>query len=456
MKKIVIAAFLIIPALWAGTTWFTSNQTEQVFEEMLTESNQKLTKEFPFIKVEKQSFEKGFSSSTAKTTVSLNSEIFANEDFQELNLNHVFYHGPVMFTPSGIKIGSSYILTTLDQVSLPPEIQQIVSFIFDKKEPFVSGLQTGVGSNIEVDLYIAPLLYDSKKYAEKTGSRNTDNIFLQMDAISSQFSTNADATRLEGSMRLGAVSIVGKDSNNDFNISMDAAEVEMDIDELYKGAMLEGSVEMKIPEFSFSNNKDDNLTLKGLSIITSADQESAGFSGFGTVDVEKIRVKSADTSYHFPESMLHMRFGIKGLEQESVKKLLDTSDDMRQSQLMLIGSKEPEQAMDEMQNAMTDYFKALGEALKQGVETNNIIELSNEKGKSAIKLDITYTDTKKLFDLKTPREVIAALKGQLKINIDRSMIAGTPAEESIKMPIAMGFAVDKGQAYEALADLGNI
>lgn len=455
MKKFVLAAILIVPMLWAGITWLISNETEQIFDDMLTESNQKFSKEFPFIKAEKQSFDKGFGTSTAISTVTLNSEIFSNEEPLSVNLKHVFYHGPVMLTPNGIKTGSSYILTTLAQESLSPEIKEIVSLVFDGKEPIISGIQTGIGSDIDVDLEIAPLVFDSKVLDAKSGTSSKDYIKLTMDATSSQFSTNSEATRLNGLLHLGAMNVAGKDSNGDINMSMLASVVEMNIDEIYKGAMLEGSVEMKIPEFSFSKNKGTDISLKGLKIISSAEQQNGNFGGLATVDVEKLLVEAADAPVKFPESLLHMSFGIKGMEQDSVKKLLDSSEEMRQSQLMLVGNKKPKKTMDAMNNSMTDYFKALGETLKQGVETNNIIEISNEKGKSAIKLDLTYTEAKKLFDLKTLREVITALKGQLKINIDKGMIAGTPLEQAINMPLSMGFVVEKGEAYEALADLGN-
>jgi hypothetical protein len=277
---------------------------------------------------------------------------------------------------------------------------------------------------------------------------------LTMDTLTSQFSTNSEATRLKGMLHLGALQIESKDARDNINMVMDAAVVEMDINEIYRGAMLDGSVEMKIPQFSFSN-KGTDLSLKGITVSSSAEQRNGSFEGLAEVDVEKLLVKTASAPVEFPESLLHMSFGVKGLEQESMKKLIDSSEQMRQSQLMLIGSKQPEQSMDAMNNAMTSYFKSLGEVLKQGVETNNIIEISNDNGRFAIKFDLTYTDTKGLYELKTIRDVIMALKGQLKINIDKKMIAGTPAEQSINMPISMGFAVDKGEAYEALADLGD-
>ena len=459
MKKVLIVAVLLVPILWAGVTWFSSNKTEQVFDSMLADSNQKLTESFPFVKVEKQSFEKGFTSSTAKSTVSLNTEMFGDEKEPFImTMNHTIYHGPVMMTPGGLKTGSSYVRTTLDQESLPAEAKEIVKLIFNGKEPLVSGMKTGVGDSVEVDLEVAPLLLDAKKIAAFSGKevRSDDLEEISMAGITGRFTTNTEGSRLKGSLILGAMEIKGKEDGKDINMTMAESLADIDIDELYKGSMLDGSVVMKIPEFSFSDGKGVGITLNGLTMTSKAEEENGNFGGSASFDIDKLLVQSPAAPVEFPESKVHLSFAVKGFERDAVIKLVDLGQEMRSSQLALIGGSDAEeQIAEQMMKSIGTYYTAIGEAIKEGVGISNVLEISNDSGKSGVKLNINYADSKRLFDLKTVRDLVTALQGQLKINIDKSMIAGTPVEEAIGMPVAMGYAVDKGEAYEAIADLAN-
>lgn len=458
MKKILISVALIVPVLWAGVTWFTSIKTEEVFDEMLTESNQKLMESFPFVKVEKQSFEKGFTSSTAKSTITLNSEIFEYEEEPlKLVMNHTIYHGPVMMTPNGMKTGTSYVRTTLDQTSLPAEIKDLVKLLFEGKEPIVSGIQAGVGGNVDVDMEIAPLSFDAKKHTALTGEEpdSGDPELISFAGMTGHFTTNTEGTRLNGTMNIGALEMKGKEDGKDIVMTMAPSVADMDVDELYKGTILDGSVVMKIPEFVFSDGKGSDVTFHGLTVVSKADQDGDKFGGVGSFDVDKLLVQAPDSPIQFPESKVHLSFGVKGFDRDAVIKLVDLGQEMRSSQFALFGNDDPEQLGEAMIQSMGAYYTALGATIKQGVGINTDFELSNDTGKSALNLDLNYAEAKQLFDLKTIRDVIMALQGQLKISIDKGMIAGTPAEEAIGMPVAMGFAVDKGEAYEAVADLGS-
>ena len=460
MKKLLIAAVLIVPAIWAGITWFTSSETEEVFEQMLTESNQNLTESFPFVKVEKQSFEKGFTSSTAKSIVSLNTEMLNDEGEEEpveLIMNHTIYHGPVMMTPDGLKTGTSYVRTTLDQKSLSAETKELLKLLFDGKEPFVSGIQTGVGDSIDIDLEIAPMSFDAEKHTELTGEEadSDDPELISFAGMTGHITTNTGGTRLNGTMDIGAMEMKAKDEGKDILITMASSIVNMNINELYKGSILDGSVVMEIPEFSFSDGEKSSAIFHGLRIVSKAEEENGKFGGFASFDIDKLLIKSPDAPVEFPESKVHLGFAVKGFDRDAVIKLVDLGQEMRTSQFALLGNDDPDQVGEVMLKSMGAYYAALGETIKQGVGIDTDLELSNDTGKSAVNLDLNYAEAKQLYDLKTVRELIMALQGQLKITIDKSMIAGTPAEEAIGMPVAMGFAVDKGDAYEAVADLGG-
>ena len=456
MKKIVVGLALVIPVVWAGILWISSNKTEAVFEEMLAESNQKVADEIPFVKIEKQSFEKGFLTSTAKSLVTLDPEILDNEEPLSLTLKHTIYHGPLMMTPNGIKTGTSYILTTLDQELLSPEAREGIDLLFNGKEPIVSGVLTGLGENVDVDLNVAPVHFDSEQFDAKPGINNSEEtMILTLDGMSGQFSTNSEGGRIRGILDFGILKILGKDDGKDINMTMAASVTEMDIDEIYKGSILDGSGEVKIPEISFSDGEGRGLSLEGVTILSASKNQSGVISGVVTIDVTQLLIKNIDAPVVFPESSLHMSFGLKGLERKPLKKFIDAGKEMNKSQFVFLGGDDPQQSSDALTTTMNSYFNTLGEVLSQGVETNNVFEISNENGNSSVKLDLLYADSKKLLDLGTIKDVIMAFKSQLTISIDKSMIADTPMEETIGMPLAMGFAVDTGEAYEAIVNLNG-
>ncbi len=466
MKKILLSAVLIIPVLWAGLTWFASNKTEAVFDENITEANKKMAEEFPFITMKKKSFEKGFTSSTAKSEITLNEEFMGLFDAPgdepiTLTMNHKIYHGPVMMTPNGTKTGSSYIMTTMDQESLPEEVKKIIKLVFDGKEPMTSGMLMDAGGDIEIDMEIAPMSFNNEKFLALTGEDDpsSDDVDISFAGMTGHFTTNKEGTSLKGAFNLGAMEVKGIDDGEAIHMVNTASVAEFDIDELYKGTILDGTFEMTFPEILFTAEGTE-VTMKGFKVVSTAEEENGLFGGYGIIDIDKLLIKSPEMPVEFPESKIHLKFGLKGFDRESIIKLVDLEQEINSAQMKLIGNtmsgnELDDTTMESMVGSAGSYYVALIEMIKPGVEIMTDLELSNDTGKSAVNFGLNYVDTKKLLDLKTIREVIMALNGQLKISIDKSMIAGTPAEEAIGMPVAMGFAVEKDGAYESVADLAS-
>ena len=158
MKKTLLPILALIPAVWAGATWFTSQNSETALDEFMAQSNQQIAETVPFLTIEKTSFDKGFIHSSAQSIVTIAPTLFSKEEAEPVRVgfNHKIYHGPVMMTPNGIKIGTSYILTTLDQSSLTEEVKTIMTTFFGDAEPFVSGVTTGLSERITTDFVVAP------------------------------------------------------------------------------------------------------------------------------------------------------------------------------------------------------------------------------------------------------------------------------------------------------------
>lgn len=458
MKKILLTILLLLPAVWAGATWFTSNNTEAVLDNMLSESNQQISETLPFFSIEKKSFEKGFTSSSAKSIATLNTPLFNNEDGTaiKVTLNHKIYHGPVMMTPNGIKTGSSYTLTTLDQASLSTEIKELITLLFESQAPFSAGITTGTSDNIDVDFNIAPLSFNPAKFAALSGEdAASDDVNIDFDGIDANFATNGAGSYLRGSMQLGGLTITGNDDGKEIDMRMSASTVNVDVDELYKGSLLDGNVEFSIPSYIFSDGDGTDIVLSAMRIASSAENTNGLMHGEGTFDIATLHINTADNSIDFPDAKIHFGFGMNGFERAGIMKLIDVGQEMKKSQFTLFSSDDVDASSEIMFKKMLAYYREAGSLIKQGVSVNSALNISNANGKSGIKLDLDYIDAKQLYALKTVKDLATALQGELAINIDKSMLAGTPFEESIAMPIMMGFAIEKDNVYGTVVELNN-
>jgi uncharacterized protein YdgA (DUF945 family) len=458
MKKLLLSTLILAPALWAGATWVTSQNTENVLDEMLAQSNKQTAEAAPFMSVEKTSFKKGFTDSAAQSVITIDPAFFGNEEMQpiEIGLNHTIYHGPLMMTPNGIKTGSSYILTTLDQSSLSEEVKSIITSLFGDEEPFVSGVTTGAGDMLDTDFTIAPFSVDASQIAEFTGEDLGEEQFeFSFSGISGDLKSNTQGTILKGDMDVGEIKMKGHNGDETFDFTMTASTVDMDVDELYKSSILDGKIIMTIPSVLFSDGKGTDVTFKDLSIISSAEQEKELMNASATFDINTVQIKSAEAGFNFPDSKVHMNGSISGIERAAVIKLLDLEQEMNMSQMMAISSDDGDATSDEIITSMLAYYRALGDMIKQGVNTQSVLEISNNTGSAAVNLDLNYTDAKQLFALETVKELATAIQGKLAIHIDKSMLAGTPLEAAIAMPVMMGFAVEKDDHYKSIANLNT-
>lgn len=456
MKKTLIGTLLIIPVLWAGMTWVASNKTEEVFNNMLAQSQQRITEAAPILTIEKQSFSKGFISSTAKSIIHIAPEIFDSEDPFKITLNHSIYHGPLMLTADGIKIGTSYIITTLDQSPLEEKTRQAITLIFAGNQPLTSKTHTQFDSSITESFDIPALVIDSVALESifEHKQNNTNNFKLSLAGISGKFTTNPEASYLNGFISAGTLNITGKDSQDNFDLAVKPSNVKLDIDELYHGAMLLGSVSLKLPEVLLSDGKQ-SISLKDMLIKSSGDEFAESYNQTATIDIDKLLMNADSSPSIFPESKLHMSFALKGLDQTATKRLIDHSQSINQAQISLLNSQNSSQAQQQFDTDISNYLQALSNLIKPGLTNNNIIELSNNKGASSIHFDLSYVSAQKLFELKTLKELIIALSAEFRLNIDKKMVAGTAVEQLLNSPMTNNAIKSNADAYTTIAILDN-
>lgn len=458
MKKLLLSIIVITPLLWAGATWFSSQNTENIVDKILVQSNQQAFEAMPFMTIEKKSFNKGFTQSSAQSTVIIDPRFFGDKEAQpiHIDLDHTIFHGPLMMTPNGIKTGSSYILTTLDKSSLPENIKSVITSLFGNVEPFVSGLTTGVGETINTEFTIAPFSIDTvtlEKLQDKT--LGTNKFEFTFSGMSGELTSNIQGTQVTGEMKVGEVKIKMKHDEIDENINftMAASLMKLDVDEFYKNSILDGKIIMTIPSVLYSDGNGADIVFNDLSISSVAEQEQGLINAHATFDINSVQISSPSIDYAIPDYKLHMNSSINRIERATVIKVVDLEQEVQASQMMMLSGEEPDIAGERFKTSTFAYFRAIGELIKKDVNVNSVIELSSETGDAAINLDLTYIDLKQITELTTVKDLATALQGQLAVTLDKSMIAGSPLEEAIALPIMMGFAVEKEERYESIAKL---
>ncbi|GEM_PF-5556940 len=461
MKKIVTVVIVIISILWVGTTWFSANRTEAIFNEMIAETKQKAAESFPFMEIERLSFEQGFLKSKARTRIllSLHPVLVGQDEPIEVIVDHTIYNGPVMMTPKGLMIGASYIDTTLDKKSLSPDLQDFFNHVFKRKQPVSHTTKVGMDGRLEFEVEVAPIEMDKKALAAlfHTGTPSDENVKITLAGISGHFISDSMGTKLKGTCNVGPAEIEGVKEGKELQISMAASVVKMDIDKLYRNALLDGSVEIEVPEIAFSEKGNAKINMLGLGIKTKSGQREGVYAGMVAFDIEKLKVENPISTREIPESKIHLGLDFTGLDRQDVMNLVDSSQKIRTERLKILGfsDADSEHLTEPLIASMEDYYRTLGETVKQGVSIDTRFKLSTEKGHTLFNLDLEYIGARKLLDLETIRDLISALKGQVMIIMDKSLIAGTELEQAIGIPTAMGFAIDKGTTYESVATLGN-
>ncbi|MCK5354097.1 MAG: DUF945 family protein, partial [Methyloprofundus sp.] len=222
----------------------------------------------------------------------------------------------------------------------------------------------------------------------------------------------------------------------------------------YHGAMLQGAMTFELPELLLSDGKQ-SISLQDITIKSLGNKQAELYNQQVTIDIASLLLTRKNSPALLPESKLHLSFGLKGLDQTATRHLIGLSQSINQAQVSLLSSHNSSQAQQQLETDINNYLQALGDLVKPGLASNNTIELSNNKGKANIHFDLSYVATKKLLELKTVKELIIALSAELRINIDKSLVADTAVEQFINSPMSNNAFKNNTTAYTAIAILNS-
>jgi hypothetical protein len=262
---IVAVALPLILLLTFGSYWFLSQSTETGIKRYFEGSNP-----FQGAQMELASYEKGLFKSRATSSVAL----FPEE--KPILLVNEIYHGPVAFTPGGIKVGSAHVVTTLNIESLPEKARNRIAEIYAGKEPLQIITDASLSGSRTSEVMIAPVHHD------KEGSE------IRFDGAAGTIEASGDNSRIEGSFTIQPVSMRLDGDETSVRIRMDQSTFRTK--NTGETATLEASVgALKV---TFKADAEQTLEMGGLEIrsdFSSAAPESRVMLGSGTITAPAIK-----------------------------------------------------------------------------------------------------------------------------------------------------------------------
>lgn len=435
MKKYLILIPVAILALWAGITWIIGSQTQSGFTSVLEKLNDNLGSSKNVTAVAGESYSRGFLSSEAITKITVAGKV--DEEEKDLFLKFKAWHGPLMMTPDGMKIGAEYVIVTLDKERLPAEIRKIVDEGFKAEEPIEMSFFTGFGGKLELAANIAAFT-----------SKDGDPITLKFEGFSGELQTNINNTFAKGKMNIGELKIEDKKKGKLFSMATSAGE--MDYKDVVVRVAGDGKSHIDFPEIKVVDNGSsytltdlhfDNISKQSKGKLdTNSKMSIGGFKGPNKGPYAEMINKM--------DGKFEIEFSAEGMDTETLQLMATAQRKMQRTQAGKgENSKTPEQARH-------DYMIAASSLLQPGYKMKSHIAFANDKGKSEIGLGIEYTGEKPLFELGTIRDLLQALEVALNLQINKDLIPAA-ASKQIEPAIGMGFILDQGAAYKGDAILGG-
>ncbi|VAW46367.1 hypothetical protein MNBD_GAMMA04-1753 [hydrothermal vent metagenome] len=444
MKKAALLFLLLIPVVWAGLTWLSSDKTELIFDNMLAQSEYTSTM---IHSNQKTTFEKGFLNSSATSEMMINIQ----NNLIKVPLKHKIYHGPIMLTPNGLKYGASYILTKLDMSKIASKQKAILTTIFMDKEPFVQGVKFNFGSGVDMEQAIAPVQFDRtilNALSERSKrSKSSLNILLE-DGIHSTFITNLDNSALSGVVEIGQFTVTAFTKNNDpIEIHLSPSTSHIQMDEIYKGNMLSGEFKWYLPNLNVSVDLNELISTKGLLIKGSSATENALFSSDFLVKADSFIIHAPLVPEKLSKMSLIFHSKLYGFNANGLKPFLDT--------FMKVAESESDDIKQPTEAQKTLLISQLKDLIQTNSGVSQIIEINTDQGGFKLEFDLHYASKQPLKELASTEDIFKALKGTLTLHQDKNMISGTILESLFAFPMVSRFLQSSDQTLQSKITLEN-
>lgn len=407
MRKLLLALPLVAGASWAGTTYYSSSQSEPAYDRLLSQLNQT-----DYFKFESEEYHSGFTQSSAVTKVLLVGEGGSEPLFR---LQHVIDHSPVGVDNAGTRVGANSVVTTLLLESINPEFASALN----GQEPMTLHTRVDMSGNMINSLELASL------------STTSNDKTIQFDGGNFEIVSELSG-RIHGSGSTGNF-VMSDASGSQINIA--EAPLKFDIQKL-TGDIYSGSLDWNMPSIALTNpamGMDINLQDLRIDSISEI-QGSFMKSGMG------ISVGSLDSPV--PVESVNWEFYMTGIPLDGITKFKELEREM-----IANGSADTYNA--DIGKQFAEMYKSL---FVPGTTVKNVLEVDNQGGKIASDLSFIFEGdgSESGFDyVLTARDLLAAFRIDASLDADAAAINMTPLAMFANMPPASDFIINDGITYTA-------
>jgi uncharacterized protein YdgA (DUF945 family) len=433
MKKFLILIFVALIGTWAGLTWIIGSITQKGFSEQIKEFDSNMGRGAAAASIIEESYTRGFLTSEAITKISAAKQ--PDEEQKEFFLNFKVWHGPLMLTPEGLKLGAEYVLVTLEKNRLPLDIQRIVDEGFKGEEPVRLGIHTGFGGGVAINAEIAPFSSDH------AGSNK-----VNFAGLTGDLKTDAKTSYVKGKLKIGALTI--EDKKDGTLLTTAEANGEIDYTDMILRVTGDGSSHLDFPEIKMTAGGGDYV-LKDLHFENASIQNSGKLKTTSKVSIGSF--KGAETGKYAEimaklNGQLEAEFTAEGMDTETLQLMAEAQKKMQESRAT--GGADLENA----KQSLHDYLIAASSLLQPGYKMKNHIEFTNKGGKSELGLGLEYAGEKPLYELASIRELLEALEIAVNLQIVKDLLP-TSLAQKVQPALAMGFILDNGALFKGDAIL---
>lgn len=436
MKKSLLLIPLVLLALWAGITWIIGSQTQSGFATTLKEISSKFGPTIGISSIAEESYSRGFLSSMAITKIAYQGK--RQKEQKDVYLKFQVWHGPLMMTPEGLKIGAEYVLVTLAKDRLPKEALTIIDEGFNKAEPFEISLLYGFDGKIAVDAEIAP--FNSSKEGEPS---------FKFDGLTSELKTDHNKSFAQGFIKFGALDFQDKKAGSSLSIA--AAQVDVDFTNIISQLTGDGTSSVSFPEIKAAF-KSGNYSLTDLHFEGSSKQTDGKLNSVSQISIGNFTGPDKGAYAEIFAKMngsLDIKLEANGMDIESIKKMSEAQKSLADTE-----SKDQTPDIASAKKSKRAYLNAAVTMLQPGYQLKNHIALTTKAGKSEFDVGLEYTSEKPLLELVSFRELLEAVEIALNLRIAKELL---PAEAATKIQpaIGMGFIMDVNNFYKGDAILAG-
>ena len=345
-----------------------------------------------------------------------------NEEGVEIFLNHKIFHGPLMMTPSGMKVGTSHTVTTVDLESLPDSVKANVDRGFVSKTPLIVNVTTGFKSSAR-DFEIA-------EYNNRIKSEDGSSARVVFDGVSGTM-TWLGGTTSKGDMKLGQLKI---SSDSGMELALEPGTASMNGRKMVDGMMLDGDMRMELPRLSF---KQEGISVAISDLVlsqNSSSSENGKAAITQTLSTGEIRLPKGEefvSAQSLISKGVEMEFSMAEMDVEQLKAMAETARELQKKQSA--AADDPEAA----EKVAMEQLKIMLEMVQPGMELGIGLDLRGDAGRSTVDIDLKWVSGDPLVKGPDVKRLISGIRADVKAVLPAKLM------EDPGMGMIIGMAADQ-------------